>query len=266
MLIINIWILFIKGVYVLGFIRLVIVTIYIIVMAIVGFIYCLINHPRDPKHVYTFCRWFNQIQKIIGVEVEQRGLDNVQNITNAVYISNHQSVYDFVTSPGMLRPRTVSIGKKSLLWIPFFGQLYWITGNILIDRENKTKARNTIKQVVEAIHQRNLSVWVYPEGTRSKGRGLLPFKSGAFRMAMEANVPIIPMCVTTTHNQFDLNRKDNGRVISEMMEPIDMALYQTMSARELADYCHGLMEQKIAQLDDELKQETIARESVNSLN
>ncbi|MEF1220992.1 1-acyl-sn-glycerol-3-phosphate acyltransferase, partial [Photobacterium damselae] len=138
--------------------------------------------------------------------------------------------------------------------------------NILIDRENKTKARNTIKQVVEAIHQRNLSVWVYPEGTRSKGRGLLPFKSGAFRMAMEANVPIIPMCVSTTHNQFDLNRKDNGRVISEMMEPIDMALYQTMSARELADYCHGLMEQKIAQLDDELKQETIARESVNSLN
>lgn len=85
-------------------------------------------------------------------------------------------------------------------------------------------------------------------------------------MAMEANVPIIPMCVSTTHNQFDLNRKDNGRVISEMMEPIDMALYQTMSARELADYCHGLMEQKIAQLDDELKQETIARESVNSLN
>ncbi len=177
----------------LSFIRILIATLFIIITTLCALIYCLINRPRAPKHVYTFCRWFNQLQKITGVKIEQRGLDNSQGIPNAVYISNHQSVFDFVTTPGMLRPRTVSLGKKSLAWIPFFGQLYWITGNILIDRENKSKARNTIQQVADAIHSRDLSVWVYPEGTRSKGRGLLPFKTGAFRMAIELVCLLFPL-------------------------------------------------------------------------
>ncbi|KJF80823.1 1-acylglycerol-3-phosphate O-acyltransferase [Photobacterium angustum] len=240
----------------LAFIRIIIATLFIIITTFCALLYCLINRPRAPKHVYTFCRWFNQLQKIIGVRVEQRGLVNSTNITNAVYISNHQSVYDFVTTPGMLQPNTVSLGKKSLLWIPFFGQLYWITGNILIDRENKAKARNTIQQVADAIHQRNLSVWVYPEGTRSKGRGLLPFKTGAFRMAIEAGVPIIPVVISTTHNKIDLNKLDNGTVIAEMLAPINTQTFKSTDARQLAEQCHQLMAEKIAQLDNELKQDS----------
>ncbi|KJG28913.1 1-acyl-sn-glycerol-3-phosphate acyltransferase [Photobacterium angustum] len=240
----------------LAFIRIIIATLFIIITTFCALLYCLINRPRAPKHVYTFCRWFNQLQKIIGVRVEQRGLVNSTNITNAVYISNHQSVYDFVTTPGMLQPNTVSLGKKSLLWIPFFGQLYWITGNILIDRENKAKARNTIQQVADAIHQRNLSVWVYPEGTRSKGRGLLPFKTGAFRMAIEAGVPIIPVVISTTHNKIDLNKLDNGTVIAEMLAPINTQTFKSTDARQLAEQCHQLMAEKNAQLDNELKQDS----------
>ena len=144
--------------------------------------------------------------------------------------------------------------KKDLLWLPFFGQLYWITGNILINRENKSQARDTIKQVAEAIHQRDLSVWVYPEGTRSKGRGLLPFKTGAFRMAIEAGVPITPMCVSTTHNKINLNRRNNGIVIAEMLEPIDVSNYKLEDARKLALHCHQLMSAKINELDKEVAQ------------
>jgi 1-acyl-sn-glycerol-3-phosphate acyltransferase len=202
--------------------------------------------------VYVFCRWFNQLQKIIGVKLVQRGLDNAPTPENSVYISNHQSILDFVTDPGMLRPRTVSLGKRDLLYVPFFGLLYWITGNIMINREDKSKARDTIKQVAEAIHQRDLSVWVYPEGTRSKGRGLLPFKTGAFRMAIEAGVPITPMCTSTTHNKIDFNRANNGIAITEMLEPIDVSGYKLSDARELANRCHALMAEKIAELDAEV--------------
>ncbi len=214
-------------------------------------VYCLFS-PRNPRHVYFFCRWFNQLHKLVGLKLIQRGLERAPTPKNSVYISNHQSVYDFVTSPGMLRPRTVSLGKKELIWVPFFGQLYWITGNILINRQDKSKARDTIKQVAEAIHQRDLSVWAYPEGTRSKGRGLLPFKTGAFRMAIEAGVPITPMVVSTTHNKIDLNRRNNGVVITEMLEPIDTTQYNLSDARDLAEHCHQLMEAKIAELDKEV--------------
>ncbi|UPQ87378.1 1-acylglycerol-3-phosphate O-acyltransferase [Vibrio sinaloensis] len=237
----------------LAVLRLLLAGIYIVIMTLFAAVYCLFS-PRNPKHVYFFCRWFNQLHKLLGVELIQRGLDNAPLPRNSVYISNHQSVYDFVTSPGMLRPRTVSLGKKELIWVPFFGFLYWITGNILIDRQDKSKARDTIKQVADAIHQRNLSVWAYPEGTRSKGRGLLPFKTGAFRMAIEAGVPITPMVVSTTHNKFDLNRSDNGIVITEMLEPIEVTNYKLSDARALADHCHALMQAKIAELDAEVIQ------------
>jgi len=238
---------------VLAVLRLFMAALFVIITTLFAFIYCLFS-PKNPKHVYFFCRWFNQLQKIVGVTLVQRGLENAPTPNKSVYISNHQSVFDFVTDPGMLRPRTVSLGKRDLLWVPFFGLLYWITGNILINREDKSKARDTIKQVAEAIHQRDLSVWVYPEGTRSKGRGLLPFKTGAFRMAIEAGVPITPMCTNTTHNKINLNRTNNGIVITEMLEPIDVSGYKLSDARALADHCHSLMAEKIAQLDQEVAQ------------
>ncbi|WP_135455514.1 1-acylglycerol-3-phosphate O-acyltransferase [Vibrio echinoideorum] len=235
----------------LAVLRIILATVFIIFTTLCAFVYCLFS-PKNPKHVYVFCRWFNQLQKIVGVKLVQRGLDNAPTSEKSVYISNHQSILDFVTDPGMLRPRTVSLGKRDLLYVPFFGLLYWITGNIMINREDKSKARDTIKQVAEAIHQRALSVWVYPEGTRSKGRGLLPFKTGAFRMAIEAGVPITPMCTSTTHNKIDLNRVNNGIVITEMLEPIDVSGYKISDARELANRCHAIMAEKIAELDNEV--------------
>ncbi|MEZ8878725.1 1-acylglycerol-3-phosphate O-acyltransferase [Vibrio lentus] len=235
----------------LAVLRIILATVFIIFTTLCAFVYCLFS-PKNPTHVYVFCRWFNQLQKIVGVKLVQRGLENAPTSEKSVYISNHQSILDFVTDPGMLRPRTVSLGKRDLLYVPFFGLLYWITGNIMINREDKSKARDTIKQVAEAIHQRDLSVWVYPEGTRSKGRGLLPFKTGAFRMAIEAGVPITPMCTSTTHNKIDLNRVNNGIVITEMLEPIDVSGYKLSNARELANRCHALMAEKIAELDTEV--------------
>ncbi|MGO2161369.1 MAG: 1-acylglycerol-3-phosphate O-acyltransferase [Vibrio toranzoniae] len=235
----------------LAVLRLIMATILIIIITLFAFVYCFFS-PKNPKHVYLFCRCFHQLQKIVGVKTVQRGLDNAPTPEKSVYISNHQSVFDFVTDPGMLRPRTVTLGKRDLLWVPFFGLLYWITGNILINREDKSKARDTIKQVAEDIHRRDLSVWVYPEGTRSKGRGLLPFKTGAFRMAIEAGVPITPMCTSTTHNKIDLNRINNGIVITEMLEPIDVTEYKLSDAKALANRCHALMAEKIAQLDEEV--------------
>ncbi|CAK4066823.1 1-acylglycerol-3-phosphate O-acyltransferase [Vibrio sp. 16] len=237
----------------LAVLRLILAAVFVVFTTLFALIYCLFS-PRNPKHVYFFCRWFNQLHKFVGLTLIQRGLENAPTPKNSVYISNHQSVFDFVTDPGMLRPRAVSLGKRDLLLIPFFGQLYWITGNILINREDKSKARDTIKQVAEAIHQRDLSVWVYPEGTRSKGRGLLPFKTGAFRMAIEAGVPITPMCTSTTHNKIQLNRANNGIVITEMLAPIDISNYELQDARALADHCHQLMAEKIAQLDAEVAQ------------
>ena len=169
--------------------RLIITVIYSILVCVFGSIYCLFS-PRNPKHVATFGHMFGRLAPLFGLKVECRKPADAESYGNAIYIANHQNNYDMVTASNIVQPPTVTVGKKSLLWIPFFGQLYWLTGNLLIDRNNRTKAHGTIAEVVNHFKKRRISIWMFPEGTRSRGRGLLPFKTGAFHAAIAAGVPV----------------------------------------------------------------------------
>ncbi|QLH62111.1 1-acylglycerol-3-phosphate O-acyltransferase [Serratia symbiotica] len=238
--------------------RVFIAVVYCILVCIFGTVYCLFS-PRNPRHVATFGHLFGRMSTLFGLKVEIRVPAGVANNGNCIYIANHQNNYDMVTAANIVQPRTVTVGKKSLLWVPFFGPLYWLSGNLLIDRDNRTKAHSTIALVVEQCKKRDISIWMFPEGTRSRGRGLMPFKTGAFHAAITAGVPIIPICVSTTNGKINLNRWNNGQAIVEMMAPIDTSTYGKESVRELAAYCHTLMAAKIAQLDTEVAQYHSAR-------
>jgi len=237
--------------------RLIIVVIYSILVSIFGCIYCLFS-PRNPKHVATFGKLFGNLAPVFGLTVEKRIPAEAPNNGKCIYIANHQNNYDMVTASSVVMPGTVTVGKKSLVWIPFFGQLYWLTGNLLIDRNNRTKAHGTISQVVNQIKKKNLSIWMFPEGTRSRGRGLMPFKTGAFHAAISAGVPIVPICVSNTSNKVKLNRWSNGHVIIEMLPPVDTTGYTKDRLRELSEHCHQLMANKIAELDAEVAQREAA--------
>ena len=224
-----------------------------ILISVIGTIYAFIRF-KNPNNVSTVARWFGRLYPFFGLQVEHRFEPNAYNVGPCIYVGNHQNNYDMVTISYMVMPRTVSVGKKSLIWIPFFGIVYWITGNILLDRDNRSKAHSTMTELARRINQDKLSVWMFPEGTRSRGRGLLPFKTGAFHAAIAAGVPVVPVVCSTTHNQVDLNRWDNGKVICELLPPIDTSGYTKDNVRELAEYCHGIMQQRIAELDAELAQ------------
>lgn len=233
--------------------RTVLAVLYCVLVCVFGSIYCLFR-PRNPRNLATFAHLFGRMSVLFGITVEQRIPAEAANYGTCIYIANHQNNYDMVTMSNGVLPRTVTVGKKSLVFIPFFGFLYWITGNILIDRANRSKAHNTISQVADQIKKRKISVWMFPEGTRSRGRGLLPFKTGAFHAAIAAGVPIVPVCVSTTQGKIALNRWNNGHVIIEMLEPIDTSTYTRDQVRELSEYCHSLMEAKIKELDLEVEE------------
>ena len=233
--------------------RAIVVIFCCIVISVVGTLYSLIRF-RHPSNVGVVARWFGRLYPLFGLHVEHRFEPNAYNVGPCIYIGNHQNNYDMVTISYMVMPRTVSVGKKSLIWIPFFGLVYWITGNILLDRENRSKAHSTMAELARRIQEDNVSVWMFPEGTRSRGRGLLPFKTGAFHAAIAAGVPVVPVVCSTTHNQVDLNRWNNGKVICELMEPIDSRHYSKENVREFAEHCHAVMAKRIAELDAELAQ------------
>lgn len=232
--------------------RMIAIAIFAIVTFVFGCGYCLFS-PRNPKHVYTFGRLFSKMSRVVGIKLEIRYAEGAEQVGPAVYIANHQNTYDLFTVSGAIMQRTVTVGKKSLVWIPLFGQLYWITGNILIDRANRSKAVGTIGQVVDKIKKNKVSVWMFPEGTRSRGRGLLPFKTGAFHAAIGAQVPIVPIVCSST-DKVKLNRWDNGLVIVEVMKPIATVGLEKEDVRNLLTQSRKLMATKLAELDQEVAQ------------
>ncbi len=242
---------FFRGSVLLAVVRLIILAFGLILLSILVCLYCIVR-PFKRNNVYYAARLLGKFSKILGLEVEIRIPETVKGKGPFVYICNHQNSYDIFTISGAVQPATVSIGKKSLKWIPFFGQMYWLTGNILIDRKNSSKAMNTISLAAENIKEKQISVWLFPEGTRSNGRGLLPFKTGAFRTALQAEVPIVPVCATNLHNTIKLNRWNNGKMIIEFLDPIILTESDRENVRQLANDVHDLMATRIEQLNKEI--------------
>lgn len=242
----------------LAIVRIILVVLLSIIICIFGLIYCLFS-PRDPRHVATFSRWFGRMSPLFGIRIDVRHPDGVMLPQNCIYIANHQNNYDMVTAAYVVQPRTVTVGKKSLLWIPLFGALYWLTGNLLIDRDNSTRAHSTLTKIVQNIKKRNISIWMFPEGTRSRGRGLLLFKTGAFYTAIAAEVPIVPICISNTSNKIKLNRWSNGLVIIEILPPVETSGYNRKQVRALTSYCREMMKKKL----DDLNTEVAKREALD---
>ncbi|MBQ4832831.1 1-acylglycerol-3-phosphate O-acyltransferase [Pseudoalteromonas sp. MMG010] len=236
----------------LAVIRILILSVFILLSCICGLLLSIIR-PFHKNNVYVIASWYGAMAKLLGVTLILKRDVEAENVGPAVYVANHQNSYDLFTIPAMVPKHCVSIGKKSLKWIPFFGQLYWLSGNILIDRSNRTKAANTISKAANKIKQQGLSVWMFPEGTRSYGRGLLPFKTGAFHTAMSADVPIVPVCMNSTDKSIKLNRWNNGTICIEMLAPIN--LDKTLTAREHAASIHSVMAAKITELDAQVRDE-----------
>ena len=195
---------------------------------------------------------YGRFTSIFGVTVEYRGLENAAEDKPTVYIGNHQNSWDLFTASNGVCRHTVSVGKKSLKWIPLFGQVYWLSGNILIDRGNRSKAHGTIGHAADQIKKRGLSVWLFPEGTRSYGRGLLKFKTGAFYTAALAEVPVVPVVISRTDNLIKWNRWNNGKLIIEYLPEITIEDDKKATIREKASYAHSVMKQKLDELDVEL--------------
>ena len=178
-----------------------------------------------------------------------------------VFISNHQDNLDIFAGAMALPPRTVSIGKRDILYIPFFGLYYWLSGNILINRSNKRKAFETMDIAANTIKNKNISVWIMPEGTRSRGRGLLPFKKGPFITAIKAGVPIVPVAWNNYILEgVNLNKWHSGTIIMEALPPIPTAGLTVEDAGMLKDKAFDIMREEIAKLDAEVKHRHKLRE------
>jgi len=136
--------------------------------------------------------------RIAGMKLAIKGQENIWAQRPAVFILNHQSNADVFIASKLLQKDVVAIAKKELKYSPV-GPLFMAAGVIFIDRSNKDKAIEAMKPAVEALKS-GKSLAIFPEGTRSYNYTLGKFKKGAFHLAMQAGVPIVPIVVKNAHD------------------------------------------------------------------
>lgn len=151
----------------------------------------------DGKHYFWLARhaWAPGMLRIGSSPVTIVGADRVDWSKPHVIVANHQGNADipalFVTVGAPLR----FLAKRSVAWIPFIGWLMRLARFPFIERGNARAGRASIDRVAERIRRESLNVVVFPEGTRSPEGTILPFKRGAFILALEAQVPVVPIAI-----------------------------------------------------------------------
>jgi 1-acyl-sn-glycerol-3-phosphate acyltransferase len=134
------------------------------------------------------------LQRILGIRIQLESSGPLEDQQPCVYVCNHQDNLDVMVFGSIFPENTIVVGKKEIGWIPFFNLFYVAGGNILLDRKHRTRAISGIIAAGQKVRQRGRSVMIFPEGTRNRsGLGLLPFKKGAFHLAIAGQLPIVPL-------------------------------------------------------------------------
>jgi 1-acyl-sn-glycerol-3-phosphate acyltransferase len=158
-------------------------------------------HGRITKQASDdrLARWAHAIVQNAHIELQVQGREHLRRGETYLVMSNHQSLYDIPVLFEAIGANIRMITKKELFQVPVFGNALAAGGFIAIDRSNRRAAIRSLDRARELLAS-GTHVWIAPEGTRSRTGQLLPFKKGAFYLAFEALLPILPVTLRGTRD------------------------------------------------------------------
>jgi len=148
--------------------------------------------------------WGRLLIRLTGSTVTVTGIENIPKKGGVCFVSNHCGYFDIVLLLAYCDKPIGFIAKKELLLVPFLNCWIYMLGGLFIDRKNVKKAVRTINRGVEKIKSGRWMI-IFPEGHRSKGRGLLPFHPGSLKLATMAEAPIVPVAIEGSYDVFEKN-------------------------------------------------------------
>ena len=141
------------------------------------------------------------------------------------------------------------VGKKEILKIPFFGQAYWLAGHLLIDRSNNAKAIASMAKLSDFVKSKNLSIWIWPEGTRSMDGNLIPCKKAFVHLAFETGLPVVPVMLHGAHEVWPAKTMQfyPGNVEVEVLDPIETDKWSKDTVDDHVEHVKSIMTKSLAQ-------------------
>ncbi|MGQ9818396.1 MAG: lysophospholipid acyltransferase family protein [Candidatus Kapaibacteriales bacterium] len=204
---------------------------------------CSVLIPRIYKKFQHYRGWAERILFIAGVKIKAIGLEKLEGNKSYVFVANHSSYFDipavFVAIPQQMR----IMYKKELEKIPFFGWYLRASDFIPVEREDNSSARVSLLKAIKLIRE-NISVLLFPEGTRSPDGALQNFKRGAFLLALKSGKELVPLTIVGSHKLLPRGKVyfSSGFIKVIIGEPINVTSFRS----------RDLLDSLIVQIRDEI--------------
>ena len=234
---------------------------------------CLVTAPFDKNR--RFLHYFASIWGSHYAHVSPwwkltyNGCDKIDPHKTYIFVANHQSLIDIMVIYGIFKPFKW-VAKASIAKIPFIGQNMYLNQYIFLERGDLASIKKMMKDCKKWLNQ-GASLMIFPEGTRSPDGKLLPFRDGAFKLACQLKLPVVPIVQAGTGSilpkgSFDMNF--SGKIIVEVLDPVDPADFN-YEFRPLTNYVFKLMEETLENLERQRKvknlKQNIAANASNEL-
>ncbi|KAG0004585.1 1-acylglycerol-3-phosphate O-acyltransferase [Modicella reniformis] len=233
----------------------IVVLVATIIMSVVGCIISIVCAILNKRHIinYVVARVFNILASHpCGVTVRVVGQENLETYP-AIVVCNHQSSMDMMVLGRCFPKHCVVMAKKELLYFPFLGIFMKLSNAIFIDRKNHKKAIESTTQAVADMKKHNSGIWVFPEGTRARldTADLLPFKKGAFHLAIQSQQPILPIVAEGYSHIYDSSKRSfpGGELEIRVLEPIPTTGLTADDVNDLMEKTRNLMLKHLKEMD-----------------
>lgn len=205
---------------------------------------------RDNSSKFIVSLGFKICLLISGVKIKATGVENIPKDKACLYVGNHNSFFDILVSYVIIPYNVGYVSKKEINKVPFLNLWMRNISCLFLDRDNLKEGLKTILQGVEQLKS-GVSVFVFPEGTRSKDGKMIPFKEGSMKMAEKSKAPIIPVALTGTADIFENHfpKIKRGTVTIEFGKPIIIDALEKEEKKFLGAYTQKIIQEM---LDKEL--------------
>ncbi|HIP35971.1 MAG TPA: 1-acyl-sn-glycerol-3-phosphate acyltransferase [Crocinitomix sp.] len=224
--------------------KIIIMALWTIISVIIAFTLIIINFRTSPAIWFAHKIWAPFLMFILGAKLSIEGLENINPKEKYIILANHTSFLDIPMLTAGLPILFYYVAKKEMQKIPFLGWIMTASGIIFIDRENKNKAIRSMRKAGNKI-KGGKNVMIFPEGTfYANKEKLIPFKKGAFHLAIHAQVPILPVAIVGATNIWPADshlqlKRGNCKLI--VGKPINTKGYTLNEVNDLLDITYKEM-------------------------
>ncbi len=220
----------------------------------------LINPKREYESNSCFYRFLlysasAAVLKVLRVRVYVTGIEKIPVDQKPLFVGDHRSNFDPIIEWMVLRKWELAfISKQSNFKIPFFGRFIRKCCFLSIDRQDPKKAIVTINKAAKLLTNGEVSVAVYPEGTRNKCSELLPFHNGVFKIAKKAERPIVVMAISGTEQIAKNVLRRRTEVYLDIAEVIPAEEVVGLRPNAIGERVRAALEKKTSVRDSEALQ------------